>query len=95
MTKNSEHALIWFGAGVSIAEILTGTYYASLGLKNGAYAILLGHLIGFIFMYLAGYISERSGKSSMEKRWNIIRDLKRHSTCRMDSNHDLRRSTIC
>lgn len=66
MTKNSEHALIWFGAGVSIAEILTGTYYASLGLKNGAYAILLGHLIGFIFMYLAGYISERSGKSSME-----------------------------
>lgn len=66
MTKNSEHALIWFGAGVSIAEILTGTYYASLGLKNGAYAILLGHLIGFIFMYLAGYISERSEKSSME-----------------------------
>ena len=66
MTKNSEHALIWFGAGVSIAEMLTGTYYASLGLKNGAYAILLGHLIGFIFMYLAGYISERSEKSSME-----------------------------
>lgn len=66
MTKNSEHALIWFGAGVSIAEMLTGTYYASLGLKNGAYAILLGHLIGFVFMYLAGYISERSEKSSME-----------------------------
>ena len=37
MKKTSlfENALIWFGAGVSIAEILTGTYLAPLGLKNG------------------------------------------------------------
>lgn len=35
MKKTSlfENALIWFGAGVSIAEILTGTYLAPLGLK--------------------------------------------------------------
>ena len=26
-----ENGLIWFGAGVSIAEILTGTYLAPLG----------------------------------------------------------------
>ena len=42
MKKTSlfENALIWFGAGVSIAEILTGTYLAPLGLKNGILAIV-------------------------------------------------------
>ena len=27
--------LIWFGAGVSLAEILTGTYFAPLGFGAG------------------------------------------------------------
>ena len=31
-TSLFENGLIWFGAGVSIAEILTGTYFASSGL---------------------------------------------------------------
>ena len=30
-TSIFENGLIWFGAGVSIAEILTGTYIAPLG----------------------------------------------------------------
>ena len=30
-TSLFENGLIWFGAGVSIAEILTGTYFAPLG----------------------------------------------------------------
>ena len=30
-----ENGLIWFGAGVSIAEILTGTYLAPLGMGKG------------------------------------------------------------
>ena len=30
-----ENGLIWFGAGVSIAEILTGTYLAPLGKRTG------------------------------------------------------------
>ena len=30
-TSALENGLIWFGAGVSIAEILTGTYFAPLG----------------------------------------------------------------
>ena len=34
-TSLFENGLIWFGAGVSIAEILTGTYLASLGMKKG------------------------------------------------------------
>ena len=35
-----QSALIWFGAGVSIAEILTGTYFAPLGFAKGLAAIL-------------------------------------------------------
>ena len=34
-TSLFENGLIWFGAGVSIAEILTGTYKRS-GLSTGA-----------------------------------------------------------
>ena len=45
-TSVFENGLIWFGAGVSIAEILTGTYLAPLGMAKGVAAILLGHLIG-------------------------------------------------
>ena len=33
-TSLFENGLIWFGAGVSIAEILTGTYFSGLGLKT-------------------------------------------------------------
>ena len=32
-----ENGLIWFGAGVSIAEILTGTYLAPLGMGKGRF----------------------------------------------------------
>ena len=43
-TKTSvlSNGLIWFGAGVSIADILTGTYYSTLGFRRGMVAILLG-----------------------------------------------------
>ena len=58
--------LVWFGAGVSLAEILTGTYYSDLGFSRGLAAILLGHLIGGVLMFLAGLIGAFSGKSAME-----------------------------
>ena len=61
-----ENGLIWFGAGVSLAEILTGTYFAPLGFRRGLAAILLGHLIGCILLFLAGYIGGKTGKSAME-----------------------------
>lgn len=66
--KNSvfSNGLIWFGAGVSIAEILTGTYFAPLGFAKGLAAILLGHLIGGMLMFAAGMIGAREGKSAME-----------------------------
>lgn len=65
-TSVFENGLIWFGAGVSIAEILTGTYLAPLGLIKGLCAILLGHLIGCTLFYFAGLIGANTGKSAME-----------------------------
>ena len=67
-TKTSvfNNALIWFGAGVSIAEIITGTYFAPLGLAKGSLAILLGHAIGCALLFFAGYIGGIERKSAME-----------------------------
>ena len=47
-TSIFENGLIWFGAGVSLAEILTGTYFASLGFSTGLLAIIIGHIIGCV-----------------------------------------------
>ena len=65
-TSVFSNGLIWFGAGVSIAEILTGTYIASLGFGKGMGAIVLGHFIGAVLMFAAGMIGARTGKSAME-----------------------------
>ncbi len=61
-----ENGLIWFGAGVSIAEILTGTYLAPLGMGKGLAAILIGHIIGCLMLFLSGVIGGRVRKSAME-----------------------------
>ena len=60
------NAMIWFCAGVSMAEILTGTYFAPLGFAKGLAAILLGHLIGGVLFFMAGLIGAKTGKSAME-----------------------------
>ena len=65
-TSTFQNALIWFGAGVSLAEILTGTSFAPLGMARGFAAILIGHVIGCTLFLLAGLIGSRTGKSSME-----------------------------
>ena len=61
-----ENGLIWFGAAVSIAEIMTGTYFAPLGFTRGVLAILLGHFIGSVMLFLAGLIGGKTRKSSMD-----------------------------
>lgn len=61
-----ENGLIWFGAGVSIAEILTGTYLAPLGMGKGLLAIIVGHIIGCLMLFLAGVIGGKVRKSAME-----------------------------
>lgn len=65
-TSLFENGLIWFGAGVSIAEILTGTYLAPLGFGRGLAAVLIGHVIGCLMMSFAGLIGARNRKSAME-----------------------------
>lgn len=65
-TSVSQNALIWFGAGVSLAEILTGTYFAPLGMGKGLLAIVVGHVIGCVMLFLAGLIGGNTGLSAME-----------------------------
>ena len=60
-----QFAMIWFGAALSIAEIMTGTYLAPLGLTQGLYAIILGHIIGGILLFGAGLIGGHLRQGSM------------------------------
>ena len=64
-TSSFQNSLIWFGAAVSIAEILTGTYFAPLGFTKGLLAILVGHVIGCAMFFFAGLIGGRTGRSAM------------------------------
>ena len=65
-TNLFENGLVWFGAGVSIAEILTGMALAPLGMGKGLLATLIGHVIGCVLLFLAGVIGGKTGKSAME-----------------------------
>ena len=65
-TSVFENGLIWFGAALSIAEIVTGTYFAPLGFSKGLLAILVGHIIGCSMLFLAGLMGARMGRSAME-----------------------------
>ena len=65
-TSVFENGLIWFGAAVSIAEILTGTYFAPLGFQKGLLAIIIGHIIGCTMLFLSGAIGGTVRKSAME-----------------------------
>ena len=59
-------ALVWFGAAISLAEILTGTYFAPLGLTKGILAIVVGHIIGGAAFAAVAYISAKTRRSAME-----------------------------
>lgn len=63
---NLQNGLIWFGAAVSIAEIMTGTYFAPLGMAKGFTAIVIGHIIGCVMLFFAGYIGAQTERSAME-----------------------------
>ena len=65
-TSVFENGLIWFGAAVSIAEIMTGTYFAPLGFSKAVFAILTGHIIGCTMLFLAGMIGGKLRRSAME-----------------------------
>ena len=77
MNENSEkgtsvfqNGLVWFGAAVSIAEIEVGGQMADLaaGGRTGqvAAAILIGHLIGGLLLFLVGLIGAQSRRAAMD-----------------------------
>lgn len=58
---NSFHLLmLWFGASISIAEILTGGILAPMGFKTAFISIIIGHIIGTGILVLGGYIGAES-----------------------------------
>lgn len=65
-TTYLDNTLIWLGASVSLAEILSGTYLAPLGFAKGILSILIGHVIGCALLFLAGYIGGQTRKSAMQ-----------------------------
>ncbi|KYH30608.1 cytosine permease [Clostridium tepidiprofundi DSM 19306] len=50
--------ILWFGAAMSIAEIMTGGLLAPLGFKKGIIIILIGHVIGTTILIMGGIIGE-------------------------------------
>ena len=80
-----------------MAEILTGTWFAPLGWKQGLIAIVVGHFIGGSMFFCAGYIGARTQKSAMqtvqisfgEKGSGLFFFTQCHATDGMDSCHDL------
>ncbi len=56
---------LWFGAAISVAEILTGGYLAPLGWATGLAVILFGHLVGGLIFFGAGWMSHKTGRSAI------------------------------
>lgn len=58
--------LIWAGAGISASAIVVGTWIAPLGWEQGLAAIVLGHLLGGMLFFAAGFIGAKTGKNAMQ-----------------------------
>ncbi|HCF70622.1 MAG TPA: putative hydroxymethylpyrimidine transporter CytX [Syntrophomonas sp.] len=56
---------LWFGASVSLAEIMTGSLIAPLGIKTGIAVILIGHLIGTLILSVTGIIGFKERKPAL------------------------------
>jgi putative hydroxymethylpyrimidine transporter CytX len=56
---------MWFGASISIAEILTGTYAASLGATQGFLAVLLGHILGCLLLFGMAFLGASTRLNAM------------------------------
>ena len=90
-TKKSSNlaiALIWFTAAISMAEILTGTWFAPLGWQQGLIAIVVGHFIGGSMFFCAGYIGAKTQKKVPCKRYkyHLVKKVLRFSLYSMPCN---------
>lgn len=59
-------SLVWMGAGISLAEIITGAYFAPLGFLKGSIAIAAGHLAGFALLFGSFLASARARRCAMD-----------------------------
>ena len=83
--------LLWFGAAVSIAEILAGALLAPLGFEKGMGAILAGHVIGAALLLPGETGGVRKQFLSFESTVRSGDQLKRSCTFDRDlSSEDLR-----
>ncbi|PIO82360.1 hydroxymethylpyrimidine permease [Loigolactobacillus backii] len=65
-SRISGQFLLWLGAAISIAEIITGTLIAPLGLAKGFLAILVGHILGcFVFLLPAAIMGGRQRRTAI------------------------------
>ncbi|MTV81556.1 putative hydroxymethylpyrimidine transporter CytX [Secundilactobacillus folii] len=72
-TKSSGLFLLWMGAAISIAEIVTGTLIAPLGWQSGLLAIIIGHVIGcFVFLLPAGYLSAQQNRTAIQSTKTVF-----------------------
>ena len=89
-TKKSSNlaiALIWFTAAISMAEILTGTWFAPLGWKQGLIAIVVGHFIGGSMFFCAGYIGAKTQKVLCKRyKFHLVKKAQRFSLYSMPCN---------
>lgn len=96
MKVNHNQFLLWFGAAISIAEIITGTLIAPLGLVKGSLAIIIGHLIGaFLLLLPASFLGGTRHQNAIELTApiygkSVLSSLrfKRHSINWVDWHHD-------
>ncbi|WP_245690383.1 putative hydroxymethylpyrimidine transporter CytX [Sporolituus thermophilus] len=66
-TLQFKHFLfLWFGAAVSVAEILAGGLLVPLGFTAGIAAIILGHFIGTTLLVMGGIIGTRERIPAIE-----------------------------
>lgn len=60
------YLFLWFGASISIAEIITGGLLSTVGFKTGVYGIIIGHLIGTAILAAGGYMGVKTKMPSIE-----------------------------
>lgn len=56
---------LWFGASVSIAEIMTGGVLAPMGFSAAFVGIVIGHIIGGLLLYGGGLLGSHMRQPSM------------------------------
>ena len=96
-SSNLAIALIWFTAAISMAEILTGTWFAPLGWQQGLIAIVVGHFYWWFDVFSVQVISVQKPKKVPCKRYkyHLVKKVlpflftQCHATDGMDCCHDL------